>query len=108
MAARPTEVLRPKSLAEALQLLELESVPGKSEEVEAAFRKRALDLFLVQAFDHRGIQKFGSVVCLQTPWLPDRPKFCDPRALQKLFSFWSWSPSPARARRSKQRSGSGL
>ncbi|CAE7881927.1 unnamed protein product [Symbiodinium sp. KB8] len=42
MAARPTEVLRPKSLAEALQLLELESVPGKSEEVEAAFRKLAL------------------------------------------------------------------
>ena len=42
MAAKPTEVLRPKSLAEGLQLLELESNPGNPEEVEAAFRKLAL------------------------------------------------------------------
>ena len=56
MAARPTEVLRPKSLAEALQLLELESVPGKSEEVEAAFRKLALVYHLTKV----AIQKDGS------------------------------------------------
>ena len=42
MAAKPSEVLRPKSLAEALQLMELGSMPSTGDEVEAAFRKLAL------------------------------------------------------------------